>query len=873
MKILQMLTLRGPNYWSIRRHRLIVLRLDLEDWDERFTDELRGFYEALVTLLPSLEEHFCSPGCRGGFLQRLREGTLLGHVVEHVALELQTLAGMPLNFGRTRETSTRGVYNVVYEYQHERAGRFAGRAAVRICETLARGERYPQSELAADLEELRELKQAASLGLTTDALVQEAERRGIPWVRLPVRDVIQLGYGVHQRRVQAAQTDVTGILGVELAGDKDSTKLLLETAGIPVPKGDVIRRFDDLAEAIDRAGGFPVVIKPLDGNHGRGITLNIGTYPDAETAYDLAKQESKSGAVIVERYHRGGDYRVLVVGGRVVAAAQRLPAQVVGDGRSTIAELVERLNQDPRRGEGHDNVLTRVVVNQTTEWVLRQQGYSLDSILRPGEVCYLKNTANLSTGGMAIDCTDTIHPENRWLCERAAQWVGLDIAGIDLITPDITQPLRQVDGVVVEVNAAPGLRMHLQPSEGTPRNVCAPILDQLFPGDSRGLIPIVAITGTNGKTTTTRLTAHLCKQMGKVVGFTTTDGTYIGDYLAEPGDNTGPQSARLILNDPTVELAVLESARGGILRSGLAFAQCDVGVVLNVSDDHLGSYDIDTLEQMASVKSVVAEVVAPDGLAVLNAEDELVAGMAQRVKGAVAYFSLNPEHPVLRAHQQRGGLGATVIQGEITLLEGEQTIPVVPVVEVPLTLGGTVGFMTANALAATLAAYRVGVTVAQLAQGLRTFAAGVAQTPGRMNLLAVRDFHVLIDYAHNPHGYRAVGEFVRRWDKGERIGVIGAPGDRRDEDLREMGRIAAELFDRVIIKEDDDTRGRPRGDAADWLQLGVSETVATRVFQVILDETTAIQTALKQGKAGDLIVIFPERVSRTLQLVHEAQSQ
>ncbi|APB32968.1 cyanophycin synthetase [Gloeomargarita lithophora Alchichica-D10] len=867
MKILQVLTLRGPNYWSIRRHRLIVLRLDLEDLDERFSDELRGFYEALVGLLPSLEEHFCSPGCRGGFLQRLREGTLMGHVIEHVALELQSLAGMPLNFGRTRETRNRGVYNVVYEYQQERAGRVAGRAAVRICATLADGERYPQAELAADLAELRELKQAASLGLTTDALIQAAEQRGIPWVRLPVRDVVQLGWGVKQRRLQAAQTDLTGMLGVELAGDKDSTKILLQTAGIPVPEGDVIRRFEDLEEAIDRAGGFPLVIKPLDGNHGRGITLNIRTYPDAAVAYDLAKQSAKTGSVIVERYHRGGDYRVLVVGGQVVAAAQRVPAQVVGDGRSTISELVARLNQDPRRGEGHDNVLTRVELNQASDWVLRQQGHSLDTILRPGEICYLKNTANLSTGGMAIDCTDTIHPENRWLCERAARWVGLDIAGIDLITPDITQPLRLVDGVVVEVNAAPGLRMHLQPSEGTPRNVSAPILDLLFPGGSRGEIPIVAITGTNGKTTTTRLTAHLCKQTGKTVGFTTTDGTYIGDYLAEPGDNTGPQSARLILNDPAVELAVLESARGGILRSGLAFPHCQVGVVLNVSDDHLGSYDIETLEQMASVKSVVAEVVHPDGLAVLNAEDELVVAMAQRVKGAVGYFSLDPEHPVLRQHLQRGGLGATVINGEITLLEGEKTIPVLPVQEVPLTLGGTVRFMTANALAAVLAAYRVGVNLDQLAAGLRTFAAGVAQTPGRMNLLAVQDFHVLIDYAHNPHGYRAVGEFVAGWQKGERIGVIGAPGDRRDEDLREMGRIAAGLFDRLIIKEDDDTRGRPRGEAANWLQMGVTETVATRVLQVILDETEAIETALKQAKTGDLVVVFPESVQRTLALV------
>ncbi|MEN9275722.1 MAG: cyanophycin synthetase [Gloeomargarita sp. GMQP_bins_5] len=871
MRILQMLILGGPNYWSIRRHRLIVLRLDLEDWEDRYTDQLRGFYADLVDLLPSLEEHACSPGCRGGFLQRVREGTLLGHVVEHVALELQTLAGMPVSFGRTRETSTPGVYNVVYEYQYERAGRYAGRAAVRICDTLAAGRRYPRRELEADLAELRDLRQAASLGITTDALVQEAERRGIPWVCLPAWDIVQLGYGIHQRRLQAAQTDRTSILGVELAGDKASTKRLLQAAGMPVPKGEVIRRRDDLAEAIDIAGGFPVVIKPLDGNHGRGVTLNIRTYSDAEQAYNRAKAESKSGAVMVERYHPGNDYRVLVVGGQVVAVAQRLPAHVVGDGRSTIRELVDQLNRDPCRGEGHANVLTRIELDEASEWVLRQQGYHLDTILRLGEIAYLKNTANLSTGGMAVDCTDQIHPENRWLCERAARWVGLDIAGIDVITPDIGQPLRQVDGVIVEVNAAPGLRMHLQPSAGTPRNVCAPILDLLFPQGQTGEIPIIAITGTNGKTTTTRLTAYLCQQTGRVVGYTTTDGTYIGPHLVEPGDNTGPQSARLILNDPTVEIAVLESARGGILRSGLAFSRCQVGVVLNVADDHLGSYDIDTLEQMAMVKSVVAEVVRPEGLAVLNAEDELVAAMARRVKSRVAYFSLNPDHPVLRQHQQQGGLGATVRDGDILLVEGERYTPLLPVQEVPLTLGGTVRFMVANALAATLAAYGVGVSLEQIRQGLRSFQASVEQTPGRMNLLPVRDFFVLIDYAHNAHGYRAVGDFVRTWRKGERIGVIGAPGDRRDEDLREIGRVAAHLFDQLIVKEDDDTRGRRRGEAADWIARGVQERRDNPVMQVILDETEAIQTALRQARSGDLVVIFPESVRRALDLVCQAQ--
>ena len=872
MEILRILTLSGPNYWSVERPKLIVLRLDLGNWAGVKTVDIPGFHGRLTRLLPGLESHYCIPGHWGGFLEEVAQGTSLAHVVEHVALELQYIAGMDVSFSRTQWTSTPGVALVVYEYEQAEAGRVAGRAAVRLVHTLAQGEDYPLEELIADLGELRQIRAEAALGPSTEAIVRECERRGIPWQERAL-GMIQFGYGCYQRRIQATQTDRTSILAVELAGDKEGTKRMLAEAGIPVPKGTVIRREADLAAAIQEVGGYPVVLKPLDGNHGRGITLDIHTLEQAQVAYDLAMAESRAGRVIVERFHRGHDHRILVVNGRVVAVAQRVPAHVTGDGIHTIAELVAQVNRDPQRGEGHDNVLTKIVWDETTDQVLSQQGYHPGTVLRRGEVAYLKRTANLSTGGTAVDCTDDIHPENAWLAVRAAAAVGLDIAGIDVVTTDIRQPLRLTDGVVVEVNAAPGFRMHYRPSEGLARNVAAPVVDALFPPGVPYRIPIIAITGTNGKTTTTRLTAHLVKQMGKVVGFTTTDGTYVGDYLVDPGDNTGPQSARLILNDPTVEVAVLESARGGILRSGLAFAQCDVGVVLNVSDDHLGSYDIDTLEEMAAVKSVVAEVVRPDGLAVLNVEDELVARMAQRVKGSVAYFSLNPEHPVLRAHQQRGGLGATVIQGEIVLVQGEQMMPVVPVQEVPLTLGGTVRFMIANALAATLAAYGVGVTVEQLAQGLRTFAAGVAQTPGRMNLLAVRDFHVLIDYAHNAHGYRAVGEFVRRWDKGERIGVIGAPGDRRDEDLREMGRIAGELFDRVIIKEDDDTRGRRRGEAADWLRQGVVETAANRVFQVILDETKAIQTALKQGKTGDLIVIFPESVSRTLRLVNEAQSQ
>ncbi|MEN9217974.1 MAG: cyanophycin synthetase [Gloeomargarita sp. DG_2_bins_126] len=866
MEILRILTLTGPNYWSVERPKLIVLRLDLGAWAGVKTADIPGFYPALNRLLPGLASHYCIPGHWGGFLEEVEQGTSLAHVVEHIALELQYIAGMDVSFSRTHWTATPGIALVVFEYEQAEAGRVAGRAAVRLVQTLAQGQDYPLEELIEDLGELRQIRAEAALGPSTAAIVRECEARGIPWQER-AQGIIQFGYGCYQRRIQATQTNFTSILGVELAGDKEATKRMLAEAGIPIPHGTVIRREQDLPEAIQAVGGYPVVLKPLDGNHGRGITLDIQTLEQAQVAYDLASAESKAGRVIVERFHRGHDHRILVVNGRVVAVAQRVPAHVTGDGNHTIAELVAQVNRDPQRGEGHDNVLTKIVWDETTESILSQQGYQPGTVLRRGEVAYLKRTANLSTGGTAVDCTDVIHPENAWLAVRAAAAVGLDIAGIDVVTTDISQPLRATDGVVVEVNAAPGFRMHYRPSEGLARNVAAPVVDGLFPPGAPYRIPIIAITGTNGKTTTTRLTAHLLKQMGKVVGFTTTDGTYVGDYLVEAGDNTGPQSARLILNDPLVEVAVLESARGGILRSGLAFAECDVGVVLNVAADHLGSYDIDTIEEMARVKGVIAEVVRPGGTVVLNADDERVAAMAERSRGRAAYFSLQADNPLVRSHRRRGGLAAVYDQGELWLYQGEWTLRIVRAAEVPLTLGGRVPFMIANSLAATLAAFAQGVPLEQIRQGLRTFSASVSQTPGRMNLIPVGAFHALVDYAHNPHGYAAVADFVRSWHEGLRIGVIGGPGDRRDEDLMELGAIAGRVFDWVIIKEDDDRRGRSLGEAAELIRAGLLQTGTACRWEMILDETTAIRTALSKATPGSLVVVFPEQVKRALELM------
>lgn len=864
MKIQKILTLRGPNYWSIRRQKLIVMRLDLEELAEKPSNEIPGFYEGIIAALPSLEQHFCSPGVPGGFLSRVNKGTMMGHIIEHVALELQEMAGMPVGFGRTRETATPGVYQVVFEYVDEQVGRYAGRAAVRLCQSIVDTGSYPKGELEQDIKDLLNLARDAALGPSTETLVKEAETRDIPWMPLSARAMIQLGYGVNQKRIQATLSDYSGILAVELACDKEGTKQILRDAGIPVPRGTVINYLDDLEAAIEEVGGYPIVIKPLDGNHGRGITIDITSWEEAEQAYDAARSVSR--AVIVERYYRGSDHRVLVINGKLVAVAERVPAHVVGDGKSTVQELIDLTNSDPNRGDGHSNVLTKIVLDRTSDSLLQRQGYTLDTVLEPEAVCYLRATANLSTGGIAVDRTDDIHPENIWLAQRVAKTIGLDIAGIDIVTLDISKPLRDVDGVVVEVNAAPGFRMHVCPSVGLPRNVAAPVMDMLFPNGKSGRIPILAITGTNGKTTTTRLIAHIYKQTGQVVGYTTTDGIYIDDHLVEKGDTTGPQSAQVILKDPTVEVAVLETARGGILRSGLAFDNCDVGVVLNISADHLGLGDIDTIEQMAHVKSVVVETVNRKGYAVLNADDPLVAAMAERVKSQVAYFTMNPENELVKNHTSQGGLAAVYENGYLSILKGDWTLRIEQAVNLPVTMEGRAPFMIANALAASLAAFAQGVPIEMIRAALATFRASVAQTPGRMNLFNLGSYHALVDYAHNAASYEALGGFVRNWP-GERIGVVGGPGDRRDEDFIELGRLSAKIFDRIIIKEDDDLRGRPSGEAAQLISKGITTEKPDCQYEIILKEIDAINSGLNQSGSGGLVVILPETVSRAISLI------
>lgn len=863
MKILKIQALRGPNLWSVQRKKLIQMRLDLEEMEQFPTNKIEGFRERIEAMFPTMIEHRCSEGVRGGFFSRIERGTWMGHVIEHIALEIQTLAGMETGFGRTRETKTPGIYNVVFSYTEESVGMFAAESSVAIAEALIAGTDY---DVEADIQKMREIRERVRLGPSTGSIVDEAVARDIPWIRLGTNSLVQLGYGVNQMRFQATITCKTSNIAVDIACNKEETKRMLDLASIPVASGSICVDEEDLENTIKKIG-YPIVIKPLDGNHGKGASINVVTWEDAVAGLEYAKKYSRR--VIVEKFITGFDFRVLVIDNKLVAAAKREPAHVIGDGKQTIQQLIDETNRDPRRGYGHENVLTQIDVDRDTLDLLEKLNYTVDSVPKNGEIVYLKSTANLSTGGTSIDVTDMMHPENIFLCERISRVIGLDICGIDIMAENLTQPLKENGGCILEVNAAPGFRMHLAPSEGLPRNVAAPVIDMLYPPGKPSRIPIIAVTGTNGKTTTTRLLAHIVKNNGYKVGFTTSDGIYIQNHMMEKGDTTGPLSAEYILKDPTVEFAVLETARGGILRAGLGFSRCDIAIITNIQEDHLGLADIHTLDDLARVKSVVVRSVKKDGWAILNAEDEQCLKIANELSCNIAYFSMDENNPTVQKFAKEGKIVAVYENGFITIKKGEWKIRVERATHVPLTLGGKAKFMIANALAATLASYLWGFKTEDISLSLQTFIPSAAQTPGRMNIFDFKKFKVLIDFAHNPAGYRGVEEYLSTVEASKKIGIIAGVGDRRDEDIRECATIAARMFDHIIIRQEKHLRGRTEEEIIGLIMDGINASGRNVTHEIITKEVEAIKHAINSAQEGTFITALSDVVTNAIEIVQE----
>jgi len=861
MKVLEIKTMKGPNFWSNYRHQLIVLKIDLGEMEEFPTNKIPGFAERIKLCMPSLFSHRCSEDYEGGFFVRVQDGTWMGHVIEHIALEIQTLAGMQCGFGRTRSTGERGIYTIIFTYEIEEAGVYAAGAAVSIARKLISGEAFDLNEHITYLKRIHTRK---SFGPSTQSIINEAKKRNIPYRNLENGSMVLFGQGVNQKMIRASMTSNTSNWGVETAGDKEETKRLLAKAYIPVPEGMTIYNETELIEAIQKLE-FPLVIKPVDGNHGRGITTNIRSATQALEAFNLAKTISRE--LIVEKYISGEDFRFLVINYKLVAVAKRTPAMVMGDGVSTVYKLIELTNMDPNRGEGHEKMLTAISIDSVTEKALKNKNLSLDSVVPLGEILYLRDTANLSTGGTSTDLTDEVHPYNVFMAERIARLMNLDICGIDVVARDVSVPLRAANGGIVEVNACPGFRMHLNPSKGMARNVAEPVIDMLFPDNRPSRIPIIAVTGTNGKTTTTRLIAHMAKTAGYRVGYTTTEGIYIQDHMINYGDCTGSQSAATVLSDPTVDFAVLECARGGILRSGLGFDHCDISIVTNISEDHLGLKGIKTLAEMAKVKSVVPKSTFDQGYAILNADDDLVFEMSEELYCNIALFSVDATNTRVKKHCDEGGLAAIIEKGYLTICKGSWKIRVARVESIPLTIGGKAECMVKNILPSVLAAIIQNFKIEDIRMALQTFIPSPEHTPGRMNIFKFRNFELMVDYAHNTGGFEELGAFMKKVDAAHKVGIITGVGDRRDEDIRNLGILSGKMFGEIIIRHDKDMRGRPESEVTALLLEGIRMTNAGAPVVVISDETEAIQYAIDNAKLNSFIVVSTDAIYESIDYI------
>lgn len=858
----KVLRLAGPNVWA--NFPVLEAWVDLAELKDTSSEMIPGFNERLMGWLPTMIEHRCSVGERGGFFQRLRRGTYMAHILEHVTLELQSLAGHDVGFGRAREMDEEGVYRVAIEYVHDQVAKAALDAGRRLVLAAVYDQPF---DVGAEVARLRDLAHEVCLGPSTQAIVDAAKARGIPAIRLNEGSLVQLGYGAAQRRIWTAETDQTSAIGEAIAKDKELTRGLLMAAGIPVPAGRPVQCAGDAWEAA-REIGLPVVVKPQHGNQGRGVAVNLQTEAEVRAAYEAARKEEST--VVVERHISGNDYRLLVVGKRVVAAARRDPAQVTGDGRSSIVELIEQANRDPRRSDGHATVMSLIKIDEVARAVLKQQGYQPDSVPPAGQTVLIRRNANLSTGGSAVDVTDCVHPDVAARAVEAARMVGLDIAGIDVVAADIAMPLENQGAAIVEVNAGPGLRMHLQPSVGTPRPVGEAIVDGLFGGNSNGRIPVVAVTGVNGKTTTTRLIAHILALQGKKVGMTATDGVFVSGRQIDVGDCSGPRSARRLLMNPALDAAVLETARGGILREGLAFDRCDIAVVTNIGEgDHLGVGPIQTLEQLAKVKRTIIDVVVPEGCGVLNADDPLVVEMAAHCPGSIAWFSQRHDHPRLAESRAAGGRVVFVRDGALVLSQGSFEFTLLALERIPMTLGGRIRFQIENAMAAAAATWALGVPAEVIRAGLESFLPSLDSCPARFNLIEWRGATLIIDYGHNPSALQGVIDSLPNFPHQRRLAVYSTAGDRRDCDMVRQGEQLGEGFDIVCLYEGDYVRGREKGDITRLIEEGVKRGTRAKEIHSFASWNAATDYILAHATAGDVVLVQADSVEESLPYLRE----